>query len=326
MNFTNLKYFLAAAEYRSISRAAESLYTTQQNLSNHISRLEAELNVSLFERAPSLRLTYAGECVRSFAEQAVSLERQLSLQLDDIANQRKARLRIGVTRTRGRTLLSEVLPAFHRQYPEVELSVSLGRHAEMIPQLRRGELDLMVGMRADIAEHDNDIALENIYSTRLCLVVPVQTMRQCFPGYSEAELHAFEQSGIEDIHVFAREPFLLHGEGNVLRSICDRYFAACRFAPNVLLEINDLELLHRLSCSGMGITCSFEFYFQQWLASQEEGRREREAYLIPVNDAAFRSDFIIAYSGKHYLSNAARGFIDTALDAFAAKRAAADSV
>jgi len=109
MNFTNLKYFLAVADELSFSRAAEKLYVTQQNLSNHISRLEDELQVTLFDRSPVLRLTYAGECMRDYARQLVATEQQMQLHLGDISQQRRARLRIGVTRTRGRMMLTEVL-------------------------------------------------------------------------------------------------------------------------------------------------------------------------------------------------------------------------
>ena len=70
MNFTSLKYFLAVAEEQNITKAAEKLFISQQALSGHITRLEKELGVRLFDRQPSLALTYAGRELKKHAEEA----------------------------------------------------------------------------------------------------------------------------------------------------------------------------------------------------------------------------------------------------------------
>ena len=48
INFLNLEYFLVAAEELNFTRAAKRLYISQQSLSNHISNLEKEFDVILF--------------------------------------------------------------------------------------------------------------------------------------------------------------------------------------------------------------------------------------------------------------------------------------
>ncbi|MFF3517776.1 LysR substrate-binding domain-containing protein [Streptomyces sp. NPDC002573] len=54
--------FTVVAEYRHFGRAAEALHTTQPSLSRQIRRLEQQIGVSLFERAPQgNHLTEAGE-------------------------------------------------------------------------------------------------------------------------------------------------------------------------------------------------------------------------------------------------------------------------
>ena len=50
INFLNLEYFLAAAEELNFTRAAKRLYISQQSLSNHISNMEKEFDVVLFNR------------------------------------------------------------------------------------------------------------------------------------------------------------------------------------------------------------------------------------------------------------------------------------
>ena len=57
----NYKIFLLVAEELSYSKAAKKAYVTQQCVSNHIQRLEKELNTKLFSKNPTIQLTEAGK-------------------------------------------------------------------------------------------------------------------------------------------------------------------------------------------------------------------------------------------------------------------------
>lgn len=66
MNFTRIEYFLAAAKYLNITKAAKVLYISQPSLSKQIALLEEELGVQLFNRSKNaLLLTPAGELIYS---------------------------------------------------------------------------------------------------------------------------------------------------------------------------------------------------------------------------------------------------------------------
>ena len=72
MNRNQLKYFVAAAEHRSFTKAAEQMYISQPTLSRHIADLENTLNVELFERTTrKVSLTAAGVLFLNEAKQII---------------------------------------------------------------------------------------------------------------------------------------------------------------------------------------------------------------------------------------------------------------
>ena len=65
MELLQLRYFLTAAEYQHMTKAAEHLQIAQPALSQAIHRLEAELGVPLFERKNrSIELNEAGRLLQ----------------------------------------------------------------------------------------------------------------------------------------------------------------------------------------------------------------------------------------------------------------------
>src|SRR5215210_6516241 len=73
MTLQQLEYFLAAADHRSFSAAAQALHMAQPSLSDQIRRLEAELGSPLFVRARrGLELTEAGRLLLPQAERTLA--------------------------------------------------------------------------------------------------------------------------------------------------------------------------------------------------------------------------------------------------------------
>ena len=60
------------------------------------------------------------------ASQMLDINRQIAAEIDDIKHYRRGELRIGISHTRGRVFLPQVLPAFVRECPMVEVTIREG--------------------------------------------------------------------------------------------------------------------------------------------------------------------------------------------------------
>jgi DNA-binding transcriptional LysR family regulator len=123
MNFLTIRYFLALNRERNFTRAAESLYITQQTLSAHIAALEKELGSLLFERTTPLKLTYAGHSFLKYAVHFDRLNSSLKDEFDDLRNNRRGLLRVGIATTRAKILIPNIMLLFHKEYPDIELQL-----------------------------------------------------------------------------------------------------------------------------------------------------------------------------------------------------------
>ncbi len=73
MNIVHIKYAVEVANTRSISKAAENLYTSQPNLSRAIKALENDLKIKIFKRSSKgLEITIEGEEFLLYAKNALS--------------------------------------------------------------------------------------------------------------------------------------------------------------------------------------------------------------------------------------------------------------
>ncbi len=80
IDLNQLETFLAVAELKSFSRAAERLRRTQPAVSQVVRKLEADIGEVLFERTSrDGTLTAAGEVLRGYAERLLALRREATI-------------------------------------------------------------------------------------------------------------------------------------------------------------------------------------------------------------------------------------------------------
>lgn len=165
MDFRELRYIQAIAEYQTISRAAEALYLSQPSLSLFLQKLENQLNVQLFERVNKrMYPTYAGQRYLEYAEQILQSHENLQKEIRNIAEEKSGYLSVGSTPTRTRYVIPELLTAFHRRYPDFMIDVKEAHPDELMQMLN---------------DHTLDFAL---------LTVPARDSRHCYYRLNQEEI------------------------------------------------------------------------------------------------------------------------------------------
>ena len=145
MELRHLRSFVAIAEERSITRAAERLWIAQPGLSTQMRRLESELGVQLFERhSRGIDLTHAGELFLERARIAIAAADIAAATGRDLEAGVAGSVRVGVAGGPGWPSTSDFLQRFSRERPHVELSVVQGYGAALWRDLRDGRLDALL--------------------------------------------------------------------------------------------------------------------------------------------------------------------------------------
>jgi DNA-binding transcriptional LysR family regulator len=146
MELRHLRYFVAVAEERSFTRAAERLWIAQPGLSTQMRRLETELGVQLLERhSRGINLTQAGELFLDRARVALAATDVAAATGRDLEAGVVGSVRLGVASGPSWPVTLDFLARFSHERPGVELSILQGYGGTLWRELRDGHLDALLG-------------------------------------------------------------------------------------------------------------------------------------------------------------------------------------
>lgn len=146
MDLRDIEYFTAIAEHRHLGRAAEALGLGQPALSISLRRLEKAANAKLVLRTPKgVELTSVGAALLTHVGKLRLARDDLAREIADLAHGQAGTLRIGASPSNALAVLPEVCSTLLSDSPKLTLSVSLLDNEALLPVLRKGELDVVIG-------------------------------------------------------------------------------------------------------------------------------------------------------------------------------------
>ncbi|QIF02246.1 LysR family transcriptional regulator [Roseimicrobium sp. ORNL1] len=158
LELRHLRTFAAIAETHSLSKAAARLHLTQPAVSHQVKALEDLYGIPLFERKTvPLRLTPGGQRLLGLAREVEVRVAEAERDLSRIADGRAGQLRIAVECHSCFDWLMPSMDAFRERWPEVEMDLVSGFHADPVGLLGEDRADLVIVSHAikrpDIAFH-----------------------------------------------------------------------------------------------------------------------------------------------------------------------------
>jgi len=140
-----LAYFVAVADTRHFTRAAQRLRVAQPSLSQQVRALERDVGAELFHRIRgNLSLTEAGETLLPFARRLLAEAESAYQAVRELDELGRGRVRLGATPSLCTGLLPAMLAGFRAAYPGIELTVHESGSRDLQTELSEGGLDLAI--------------------------------------------------------------------------------------------------------------------------------------------------------------------------------------
>ncbi|GGQ24452.1 DNA-binding transcriptional LysR family regulator [Actinomadura coerulea] len=238
MELRQLEYFVAVAEEAGFTRAAARLHVAQPGVSAQIRQLERELGQPLFDRSGrTVRLTEVGAAVLPYARAALAAVEGAGRAVDELTGLLRGHVTIGTIDWIRSLDLPGMLAGFHRDHPDVEITVVQEDSAALTEGLRTGRIDLAyLSLGADPPE---GLATRVVIEQELVAAV--------------ARAHPLARRSTITLRALAGESLICLPKGTGLRSVLDAAFADAGLRPHVAFEAGEPPVLAEIAAHGLGV-------------------------------------------------------------------------
>lgn len=266
MELRHLRYFVALAQTRNFSRAAEILHVAQPPLSRQIQQLEAELEVALLDRSSRpLQLTDAGRFFHEQARQVLERIQEMRTMTRRLGRREALLFSVGFVPSAVYGDLPDLIGRFREAHAGVEMTLTEMTTFEQITALKEARIDIGFGrLRFDDPAIQRELLQEEPLVAAFRVGHPLQ---QRPPPLSLADL--------------SQEPLILYPR-TPRPSYADQVLSCYRdhgIEPKIAYEVRELQTALSLVAAGFGISLV--------PSSVQRMRREGIAYAELAGNALF---------------------------------------
>ena len=227
INFNLYKTFYDVATYGSISKAAVVNYTSQPAISRSIKTLEEQLNTKLFHRTKKgIELTEKGKELYFYVEQGYNSFLTAERSMLETNTLEKGKLSIGIPSHIATFYLFDAIDAFHKDYPNIEITIINKSTTKLMELLKSHEIDFVIDSEP-IKAVEKDMTIKHIKRIENVFV-------------------ANENYDITDINTvkdLENHPLILPIKGTANRNKLEEYFIKNDCSINNILNIHTSEVI-----------------------------------------------------------------------------------
>lgn len=263
MELRQLSTFIRVAQFKSFSKAAESLGYSQSAVTVQIHQLEEELGTRLFDRmGKRIALTDPGAQFLERAYEVLNEVNKARLSVAD-AGELRGRLHIGTIESLCFFKLPAVLRMYWEKHPQVVIHVTTGEPENLIEQMERGELDMIYIL--DEPQYNND--------WRKLMEQREEVVFVASAALGE-ELRTVPDLKVEQL---LDKPFYLTERDANYRRVLDRFLASRETILTPFLECSDTSFIIKMLEINRGIS------FLPWYAVEKSVREGKLSLLNVTN-------------------------------------------
>lgn len=250
MDTQKCKYLMSIAEHQSFSRAAEAMFVTQPYLSRVVQEIEQNLGAKLFRREKNrVTLTRAGEFYLDYCKNLVLMEDNIRSEMRNFSENRKGRIRIGMSPANGSYILPQALTEFQGAYPDIQVIVDDGDDQAMLNKTLEGSLDITFFC---LPEYPNELAYQLIRMEPILLVLPPN-----HPLGQEDAKGNYEDPPLLTLDTMKRlqfDSFIGLSKSKGIGMYAEDLFRRCGIVPQTRYSFHNIETAFRMAAYGNGYT------------------------------------------------------------------------
>lgn len=231
----DLRAFIALAQERSFTRAAEQCFLSQSAFSTLIRGVEREVGTLLFDRnTRNVQLTPEGRLFEESARRLLADFERAAVDLADHAQRRRGRVAIAALPSLAADWLPALLAGFHASYPGIVMELRDTLADECLALLRAGKVDIALASAGESHDLEQTLLCEDRFYLVCRHDHPLATRR-----------------GLKLIHL-REHPFVHMARSSGVRQHLDAAFHPQRMST--VIEVDHLATAAGLVEAGVGIS------------------------------------------------------------------------
>jgi len=283
------KTFCTVVETKSISKAAELLFVSQQAVSYSIKQLEAVLDGRLFFRTPK-GVTVTPEAEKLYSQVNESLNNIITGQniFKEDKELNSGQIYIGCNASLFDICIYKYVEEFHKVYPKIEIHVVSKPSSDLFEMLNNHDVDLVA------KKFTNDEKASSKFSVKM-----FEKVTNCFVGNKKFKFLADKKSvSLEEL---SKHPLLLPNKDSYERKYLENDFKKKDLELKPLMDFTSHSPIIKFVKEGVGIGHAIKEMIEPEL-------KNGELFQIPVEDVTFTNKIGMIYD-ENYLTFAASKFL-----------------